>query len=78
MTTADDKVILDERARRKRKQGQERDERDCEPDTFDMPIMLPPNDLQAMLREAKEKADAAEERRVQEKVEAWIRQVPTS
>jgi hypothetical protein len=45
------------------------------PDTFDMLmtlpyIMVPRNELQAMLRGAKEKAEAEEQRRVQEKVNA--------
>jgi hypothetical protein len=48
-----------------------------EPDTLDMLpyILVPPNELQAMLRAAKEKAEAAEQRRVQDKVEAWNKQV---
>jgi hypothetical protein len=53
------------------------------PDTFDMLlalpyILVPRNELQAVLREAKEKAAAAEQRRVQEKVDTWSRQVITS
>ncbi|KAF8063516.1 hypothetical protein FPV67DRAFT_1421234 [Lyophyllum atratum] len=53
------------------------------PDTFDMLlalpyILVPPNEQRAMSREAKEKAAAEEQRRVQEKVDAWNRQVVTS
>lgn len=49
------------------------------PDVFDMLltlpyIMVPHNELQVMLREAKEHAEAAEQRQVQEKVDAWIKQ----
>jgi hypothetical protein len=51
------------------------------PDVFDMLLilpyaMVPPKELQTVLRKAKEKAEAAEQRREQEKVDAWIRQVP--
>ena len=43
------------------------------PDNLDMLmilpyILVPPNELKTMLREIKEKAEAAEQRRVQEKV----------
>jgi hypothetical protein len=71
----------------KLKQGKERDGRHerrrdgdhegCnQPDLYDMLMILPyclipPNELQAMSREAKEKAEAAEQRRVQEKIDAW-------
>ena len=56
------------------------DEARTVPDTFDMLlalpyILVPRNELQATLREAKEKAGAAEQRRVQEKVDAWNRQI---
>ncbi|KAF8063519.1 hypothetical protein FPV67DRAFT_1782997 [Lyophyllum atratum] len=52
------------------------------PDTFDMLlalpyILVPRNERQAMFREAKEKAAAEEQRRVQEKVDTWSRQVIT-
>ncbi|KAF8886231.1 hypothetical protein CPB84DRAFT_1787723 [Gymnopilus junonius] len=55
-------------------------QQDREPDTLDMlmtlPYILVPKDkLQATLREAREKAEAAERREVQEKVNAWARQV---
>ncbi|KAF8889519.1 hypothetical protein CPB84DRAFT_1837553 [Gymnopilus junonius] len=50
------------------------------PDTLDMLmvlpyILVPPNELQATLRKAEEKALAAEQRRVQEKVNSWSRHV---
>ncbi|KAF8958160.1 hypothetical protein BDZ97DRAFT_2061824 [Flammula alnicola] len=50
------------------------------PDAFDMLmimpyIMVPPNEVQAMLSEAREKAEAAEQSHVQEKVDLWRRQV---
>ena len=37
-------------------------------------ILVPRNELKMMLREAKEKAEAAEQRRVQEKVGTWMKQ----
>jgi hypothetical protein len=50
------------------------------PDAFDMLmtlpyIMVPENELQAMLREAEEKAKAEERRRVHEKVDTWMTQI---
>ncbi|PPQ85754.1 hypothetical protein CVT25_003071 [Psilocybe cyanescens] len=53
------------------------------PDTFDMLlalpyILVPPDELQATLREAKEKAATAEQRRVKEKVDSWNKQVTAS
>jgi len=50
------------------------------PDTFDMLmilpyIMVPRNELKAMLGEAEEKAAAAAQRRVQEKVDTWMKQI---
>jgi hypothetical protein len=53
------------------------------PDTFDMLlalpyILVPRNELQAVLREAKEKAAVTEQRHVQEKVDTWNRQVIAS
>lgn len=52
------------------------------PDTFDMLmtlpyIMVPRNKLPDMLREAKAKAEATEQRRVREKVDTWMKQVAT-
>ncbi|KAH9013296.1 hypothetical protein EDB84DRAFT_1405364 [Lactarius hengduanensis] len=38
-------------------------------------IMVPPNELQALIREVREKAELAEKRRVCEKVEEWIGQL---
>ncbi|KAF8959530.1 hypothetical protein BDZ97DRAFT_1390100 [Flammula alnicola] len=88
MTVADAhyKAIIDERATSvKRTQQQEQEcharyEAHCIPDTFDMLmtlpyIMVPPNELQAMLREAKEKAEAVEQSHVQEKVNSWMKDV---
>lgn len=50
------------------------------PDIFDMLtiipyISVPPPELRAAMREAQESAEAVEQRRVQEKVSAWARQV---
>ena len=41
-------------------------------------ILVPRNELKMMLREAKEKAEAAEQRRVQEKVGTWMKQVTSA
>ncbi|KJA21507.1 hypothetical protein HYPSUDRAFT_202865 [Hypholoma sublateritium FD-334 SS-4] len=68
---------------RTRHQGQghsERYEARTAPDTFDMLmtlpyILVPRNELKAMLKEEKEKAEAAERRRVQEKVDSWMKQI---
>ncbi len=38
-------------------------------------IMVSPNELEMMFRVAKEKAEVAERRRVQEKVDTWMKQV---
>ena len=71
-------------AEKSQNQAQERrarhQARGAVPDTFDMLMtlpysMVPRNELQAVLREAKEKGEAAEQKRVQEKVDAWMRQV---
>lgn len=86
MTTAhtDNKAITDEHATTsERTQAQAWDERRAKhhgPDTMDMVmalpyLLVPPNELQAEMRAAKEKAEAAEQRHVQERVEGWIRQV---
>ncbi|KAF8954988.1 hypothetical protein BDZ97DRAFT_1861946 [Flammula alnicola] len=83
---ADHKVVTDARAttvERTQNQVQEhraRDEARPVPDTFDMLmalpyILVPREELQAMFRKAKEKAEVAEKRRVQEKVDTWNRQV---
>lgn len=79
---ADDKAIIDERAaatKRTQDRAQGRKARRG-PDTFDMLmtlpyIMVPRDELQATLREAKEKAEVAEQERVQEKVDTWMKQV---
>jgi hypothetical protein len=39
--------------------------------------MVPRNKLPDMLREAKAKAEATEQRRVREKVDTWMKQVAT-
>ena len=83
---ADYKAITDERAaaaERTRNQTQVRKARyeACDgPDTFDilltLPyIMVPRNELKAMLREEKEKAEATEQRHVQERVDTWLKQI---
>jgi hypothetical protein len=86
---ADYKAITEERAaatERTQNQAQDRKARSkarSGPDTFDMLmtlpyIMVPRNELQAMLREAKEKAEATEQRRVQEKVDTWMKRITVS
>ncbi len=56
------------------------DEAHCGPDIFDMLMilpycMVPPDELQAAMREVRERAEAEEQRHVQEKVEEWVKQV---
>ncbi|KAF8888174.1 hypothetical protein CPB84DRAFT_1733273 [Gymnopilus junonius] len=86
---ADYKKITYSRAEDNRKKGKQAQERMMRydahhgPDAFDtlmtLPyIMVPQNELKTMLREAKEKAEATEQKRVQEKVNAWNRQVISS
>ena len=70
----------EERTQKHAQARQTRYEARTVPDTFDMLlalpyILVPRNELQATLREAKEKAGATEQRRVQEKVDAWNRQI---
>jgi len=83
---ADYKAIMDERAaaaKRAWNQAQERGTRyeaRGGPDTLDMLmalpyILVPRNEMQAVLREAKEKAEATEQRHVQEKVDTWMKQI---
>jgi hypothetical protein len=53
-----------------------REARQC-PDIFDKLMMLPyilvpPDEQRAMFREAKERAEAAEQKRVLGKVETWL------
>ncbi|KAJ3516063.1 hypothetical protein NLJ89_g1358 [Agrocybe chaxingu] len=81
-------AITDERpdtAKRTQSQAQERaahrEEARGAPDAFDMLmtlpyIMVPRRELKATLREAEEKAKATEQRRVQEKVRTWRKQLP--
>ncbi|PPQ69501.1 LOW QUALITY PROTEIN: hypothetical protein CVT26_002847 [Gymnopilus dilepis] len=57
--------------------------RNAQPDAFDMLMAVPyilvqPNQLQSTLREARERAESKERRRVQEKVEDWMRQADSS
>jgi len=52
-------------------------------DIFDMllvvPYMLfPPNEVMASFRKAREKAEAAEQERVRENVDAWVKQVASA
>ncbi len=81
------KVITDERsaaANRAQKRVQERGahyQARTAPDAFDMLMTLPyirvpREELKAVLREAEEKAEATEQRRVQEKVDTWRKQFP--
>ena len=76
----DAQALTEERTQKQAQERQARYEARAVPDTFDMLlalpyILVPRNEKQAMLREAKEKAAAAEQRRVQEKVDTWNRQV---
>jgi hypothetical protein len=88
MTTAhvDYKVITNERAAAAEKARNQTQDRKARyearggPDTLDMLmtlpyIMVPRNKLPDMLREAKAKAEATEQRRVQEKVDTWMKQI---
>ena len=79
------RVIVDEKsAAAKKVQKQEREARyqaHAVPDAFDMLMTLPyirvpREELQAVLREAEEQAEATEQRRVQEKVDTWRTQFP--
>ncbi|KAH9173584.1 hypothetical protein EDB89DRAFT_1958641 [Lactarius sanguifluus] len=56
------------------------DETHCEPDILDMLAfvpycMVPPDELRAAMRELRERAEAEERRRVEEKVEEWVGQL---
>jgi len=78
-TDADYKAITDKRAAAAERRTARYEARDG-PDTFDMLltlpyILVPRNELEAMLREKKEKAEATEQRRVQEKVDTWMKQI---
>jgi hypothetical protein len=85
---ADYKAIADERARTVETENQAQDrqaryEARGVPDTFDMLmalpyIMVPQEHLKATIRKTQEKADAAEQRRVQERVETWMEQITTA
>ena len=41
-------------------------------------LLVPPEQLQTMVKAAEEKAEAAEQKRVQDKVEEWARQINTT
>ncbi|KAF8070033.1 hypothetical protein FPV67DRAFT_1447890 [Lyophyllum atratum] len=75
--------VISERSQKQAEERQARYDSRAVPDTFDMLlalpyILVPRNELQVMLREANEKAAAAERRRVQEKVDIWNRRVIAS
>jgi hypothetical protein len=79
---ADSKAAA-ERRQSRAEERQARYEARRSPDTFDMLmtlpyVMVPKNKLQAVLREAEEKVEAAERSRVQDKVDSWMRQVTTT
>lgn len=70
-------VTKEKKHRRDQDRATRREARNV-PDTFDMLmalpyIMVPKNELQAMLKEAEEKAEAAEQERVRDKFIAWSR-----
>jgi len=78
----DAQALTEERTRKQAQEHQARYEARSVPDTLYMLlalpyILVPRNELQTTLREAKEKA-AAEQRRVQEKVDTWNRQITAS
>ena len=77
------RVIVDEKsAAAKKVQKQEREARyqaPTVPDAFDMLmtlpyIRMPREELKAVFKEAEEKAEAMEQRRVREKVDSWMKQ----
>jgi hypothetical protein len=85
-TKADLNAITEQRAADVERKQQ--NDQDCHvqqdaldgPDTFDMLTVLPyirvpRNGVQAMLRGAEEAAEAAEQRRVHEKVDSWMKQI---
>jgi len=86
MADAELKSIKDERAvsvERTQKAHKAHYEAHSEPDTFDMLmtlpyIMVPRNELQAMLNEAEEKAEAMQQRHVHEKVDTWMKQITSN
>ena len=79
---ADYKVITDKRAAAERTQNQAQDHQtryNARPDAVDMLMALPyigvPRDqLKATIRDAQERAEAMEQRRVREKVDSWMKQ----
>ena len=80
MDQAHAEALAEERTQKHTQARQARYETRTVPDTFDMLlalpyILVPRNELHATLREAREKAGAAEQRRVEEKVDAWNRQI---
>jgi hypothetical protein len=83
---AEYKAITDKRAATQTKTEDEAQERQTRykarsgPDIFDMLMavpyaLVPPEDLQRVVREGVEAAEAAEQRRVKEKVETWMKQI---
>lgn len=86
---AEYKAITDTRAATQTKTDDEAQERQTRyearsgPDIFDMLMavpyaLVPPEDLQRAVREAGGKVEAAEQRRVKEKVETWMKQITPS
>ena len=77
---ADERAITAERAQNQAQERKPCYEALCGSGNLDMLMILPyilalRNELKMMLREAKEKAAAAEQRHMQEKVGTWMKQV---
>jgi len=81
------KAIIGQRVATETKTEDEAPERqtryEARSDLFDMLmgipyLLVPPEDLQRVVREAEERAAAAEQRRVKEKVETWMKQITPS
>ena len=84
-THAGYQVILDKKSTAEQKVQQQAQEREARyqaptvPDAFDMLmtlpyIRMPREELKAVFKEAEEKAEAMEQRRVREKVDSWMKQ----
>ena len=73
----------DEADNQKRERKARFEARNAQSDAFDMLMAVPyilvqPDQLQSTLRDARERAESKERRRVQEKVEDWMRQADPS
>ncbi|KAJ2917894.1 hypothetical protein MD484_g2508, partial [Candolleomyces efflorescens] len=78
--TPDEKAATSQRARDRAEEHAARSGARRAPDTFDtlmaMPyILVPPSEVEAAMREARENAEAIEQKRVQEKVTSWMENI---